>query len=87
VNLFRPVSPMLGWFCLMEIISAVAIVGYWVEVVKGSPPWQLGRVGGGIVVTVLFVGSNLLLFSHRRLAVAGLIASWLLMALLFSPIL
>jgi hypothetical protein len=79
--LFKPMSPLMGWFILMELITAACIVGYWIEYFShGIRPWEHGELGP--IATGLFVVSNGLLFRHRRWAVAGLVACWLLLALM-----
>jgi hypothetical protein len=78
--LFKPMSPLVGWFILMELIMAACIVGSWIEYFRhGVRPWEHGEFGPS--VTALFIVSNGLLFRHRRWAIAGLVASWLMLAL------
>ncbi len=79
--LFKPMSPLVGWFLLMEFLTAACIIGYWVEVFQhGIRPWTHAEVG--LIVTGLFIVSNWLLFRHRRWALAGLAVCWLLLALM-----
>ena len=79
--LFKPMSPLMGWFILMELITALYIIGYWVEILSHGPrPWDHAEIG--LIATGLFIVSNGLLFRHRRWAVAGLIVCWLLLALI-----
>jgi hypothetical protein len=83
-NLFKPVSPLIGWFILMELITVVYINGYWFEFFRhGIRPWEHGEFGP--IVTGLFIISNGLLFRHRRWAVVGFIVCWLLLALALLP--
>jgi len=79
--LFKPISPLVGWFILMELLTAACIIGYWVEIFQpGTRPWDRPEVG--LIATGLFIVSNRLLFRHRRWALAGLAVCWLLLALM-----
>ena len=74
----------MGWFILMEIISAACIGAYWFDTVRHDiRPWD--HVGLGAIITVPYIVSNLLLVRQRRWAVAGLIVCWLLLAVLLLP--
>jgi hypothetical protein len=84
--LFKPVSPAVGWFLLAELLTLGGIVNFWVEFFRNSsrlifPP----EIWSGILLTVLFVGSNILLFRRRRLAIAGFIVTWILLAATLLP--
>jgi hypothetical protein len=80
-RLFKPMSPLMGWFILMELITAACLIGYWVEIFRhGLRPWDHAEIGA--MATGLFIVSNWLLFRHRRWAVAGLVICWLLLALM-----
>ena len=79
-RLFKPMSPLVGWFILMELITAACIVGYWIEYFRhGLSPWEHGEFGP--IVTGVFIITNWLLVRHRRWAVAGLVICWLMLAL------
>ena len=80
-RLFKPMSPLMGWFILMELITAACLIGYWVEFFSRGPrPWAHAEIAA--MATGLYIVSNWLLFRHRRWAVAGLIICWLLLALM-----
>ena len=79
--LFKPMSPLIGWFILMELITVACLIGYWIDFFRhGIRPWEHGELGP--IVTGLFIVSNALLFRHRRWAVVGLVVCWLLLALM-----
>ncbi|MFZ0826289.1 MAG: hypothetical protein WAO02_02595 [Verrucomicrobiia bacterium] len=83
-NLFKPVSPLIGWFILMELVTTLYLIGYWTEYFRhGLRPWEHGELGP--LVTGLFIVSNGLLFRHRRWAVAGFVLCWLVLALALLP--
>jgi uncharacterized membrane protein YccC len=86
--LWRQRSPLVGWFCLMEVVSAGCIVGLWVEWLKPPPWYPQWKPYGTILTTFLFVMANILLFRRRR-APAGLafIACFFLLLLLILPVL
>jgi hypothetical protein len=82
--LFKSTSPLMGWFIVMELITAACLGAYWFGIWQhGSRPWD--HVGLGVIVAVLFVASNGLLFRHRRWAVVGFIVCGLLLVLLMLP--
>ncbi len=82
-RLFKPMSPLMGWFILMELITVACLGGYWVEILcHGIKPWD--HPGIGLLATGLFIVSNWLLFRHRRWAAAGLAICWLLLALMMT---
>lgn len=84
--LFQPRSPLLGWFILMELLTAACIIGFWVEFFGGDmSPWDRGRSGVMVMATVLFVGSNVLLLRHRGWAILGFVICWLSLALALLP--
>lgn len=84
--LFRQTSPLVGWFILMEVLTAACLGAYWFEILRyGIRPWS--HVGVGAVVTILFIVSNVLLFRHRGWAAVGFAVCWLLLALLMAPLL
>jgi hypothetical protein len=84
--LFQPRSPLLGWFILMELLTAACIIGFWVEFFCGDlPRWDHGKSAPMVMVTVLFVVSNALLFRHRGWAVLGFVICWLFLALALLP--
>ena len=79
-HFFKPMSPLVGWFIMMELITTAWIIGNWIEYFRqGLRPWEHGQFVP--IITGLFIVSNGLLFRHRRWAVAGLVICWLLLAL------
>ncbi|HTY86885.1 MAG TPA: hypothetical protein VMB80_05415 [Candidatus Acidoferrum sp.] len=78
--LFKPMSPLIGWFILLELLTLTCLIGYWVEFFRLGPrPWD--HVEVGIIMTGGFIISNVLLLRHHRWAIAGLIICWLLLAM------
>jgi hypothetical protein len=83
-NLFKPASPLLGWFILMEAATGLCIVGYWIEFfLHGAKPWQPGP-GAGVLFTGLYAAANILMFRNRWLAAICFATSWLIMILTLS---
>jgi len=84
--LFKPRSPLVAWFILMELLTAVCIIGFWVEFFCGDLSlWERGRSGSMVIVTALYVVSNVLLFRHRRWAIPGFIICWFFLAAALLP--
>ncbi|HUA68524.1 MAG TPA: hypothetical protein VMA13_08245 [Candidatus Saccharimonadales bacterium] len=84
--LFQPRSPLIGWFILMELLTAGCIIGFWVEFFCGGmSPWDREKSGPMVIVTMLFVISNALLFRHRRWAILSFVVCWLSLALVLLP--
>ena len=82
--LFQHRSPLIGWFILVEILTATWIGGYWYALLRqGVRPWDNPELGA--LVTGLFIVSNVLLFRHRRWAVVCFIVCWSLLGLLALP--
>lgn len=85
-NLFKPASPLLGWFMLMATVTGLGIAGYWIELFRhGAKPWEPGP-GAGVLFTGLFFAANLLWFRHCWLAAICFAACWLMMILVLSAI-
>jgi hypothetical protein len=83
--LFKPVSPLLGWFLLLELLAGLCLCAYWIGLLRhGTRPWEPGPAAGSLL-TAWFVASNLLLLRHRRLGVFGLVLCWLVMAWAWLP--
>ena len=83
-TLFKTMSPLMGWFVLLEILSAACLVTYWVEAwLKGVRPWS--QVWLGMFVTLLFLVSNYVLMRHRWWGVVGLLTSWILLVVWLLP--
>jgi hypothetical protein len=85
---FQHWSPLIGWFVLMELLTAACVIGFGVEFFCGGmPPWDREKSGPMVIVTVLFVISNILLFRHHRWATLGFVICWFFMVLALLPIL
>ena len=81
--LFQRRSPLVGWFILMELLTAAWIGGYWYDILRyGVRPWDHPELGG--LATGLFIVSNALLLGHRRWAVVGFAACWVLIAAMLT---
>jgi len=77
-------SPLIGLFVLMELITAGYIVDFWIQWFRhGIPRWQHGEFGAA--VTALFLISNFLLCRRSRWAAFGFVLCWLALALALLP--
>lgn len=84
--LFQKQSPLVGWFILMELLTAACLTGFWVKFLANNlAPWEHGKSGPMAVATILFVVANALLVRYRRWAMPGLILSWVFVALALLP--
>lgn len=83
--LFKPISPLYVWFWFVQLLVALCIVGYWIQVLGHHPFWLMDRIPVAVITTVLFVIANFLYFRRRVFGVIGSVVCWLLCELLMAP--
>ena len=84
-SLFKSVSPMWGWFCLLQLIAGLSIVAFWIEWFTHPSVLLAERSLCAAAATGVFIFSNCVIFRSRKLGIMGSLAAWLMIACVLLP--
>jgi hypothetical protein len=83
--LFEPISPLTVWFWFLQLLTALCITGYWIEVFSQHLVSLTESIPVAACGTILFVVANFLIFRYRFFGVLGSVISWIWFGLILLP--